>query len=414
VRDRGLNLPDCSRTAKKYLNENRSRLQRRLEVGSSFSIPDPRPIDRLGLIGAGLMGQAIAVEALKANIPVWLYDIDPDRLAQIGDDLSAQFPADMVHTVSSMNQLADCDLVIESIAERIDLKKQVYEQLIPHLGPDAILATNTSTIPLGSLAAAAHLSDPSWQKRFLGVHFFHPVGQRPLVEIIPTDATSPETVAAAIDFVYRVGKNPLWVGDRAGFVVNRLLHPYLTEAMALLLESVAPERIDQAMCDAGMEKGPLRLADEIGLDTVLDGGRVLFAEFGDRINPSPLLIRLYKSGRWGVKTGSGFYCYDSTCGDEEPAIDEETARQIDFWRGEPKEYDDRMIVERLWGAMLLEGARLLHEQVVESSDEIDLAVWFGLGFPQAEDGLFGWARSDDWSPPKEWSPEMVSLLNRYI
>ena len=128
-----------------------------------------------------------------------------------------------------------------------------------------------------------------------------------MVEIIPTGSTSLATVARAIDFVDMLGKNPLWVGDRAGFVINRLLHPYLTEAMALLLDSVAPERIDRVMRDAGMDKGPLRLADEIGLDTVLDGGRVLFAELGDRINPSPLLIRLYKSGRFGLKTGSGFY-----------------------------------------------------------------------------------------------------------
>ena len=228
------------------------------------------------------------------------------------------------------------------------------------------------------------------------MHFFHPVARRPLVEVIPGDRTSRDTLGRVVGLVRAIEKYPLWVGDRPGFVVNRLLHPYLTEAMTLLLEGVAPERIDRVAVAAGMDKGPLRLADEIGLDTVLDGGRVLLEAYGARIQPSPLLIGLYKSGQLGVKTGAGFYRYAQGAETTVPTLDPTTAERIAFWRREVKTYSDEAICARLWLGMLLEGVRLLDEAVVGSPEEIDLAVLFGLGFPLAIGGLFAWAASIGW------------------
>ena len=193
--------------------------------------------------------------------------------------------------------------------ETLPAKLQLYAQLQRHLGPQTILASNTSTIPLQRLGRG--LADAS---RFCGLHFCHPVQQRPLVEIVCGPQTSDATIAAAVAHARRIDRMPMVVQDGPGFVVNRLLFPYLNEALELLREGVPAESIERAAAEFGMTIGPLRLMDEIGLDTTLQAAWVLGAAFPERVVSSPLLVSLVKAGRLGQKTGAGFFSYRGPTG----------------------------------------------------------------------------------------------------
>ena len=282
-----------------------------------------RPIRSVGIVGAGIMGTAIAIEHVKHGIPVVLMDKSPEALRQAavmaGDELATakQRWRQVLNQPIAYTQntdLSGCDLVLESIVEKRAAKQTVYSQLNPHLPHSAILATNTSTIPIARLAAGQ--ADPG---RFCGLHFCHPVWLRPLVEVIPGPATTPETVAAVVAHVCMLGKLPLVVADGPGFVVNRLLMAYLNEALAMVTAGVPIERIDAAMVQFGMPLGPLEILDEIGLDTALQSGVVLQEVYTERSPGSELLVRLVKREQFGMKAGAGFYTYpgknpNPTCG----------------------------------------------------------------------------------------------------
>ena len=248
-----------------------------------------RPIRSVGIVGAGIMGTAIAIEHAAHSIPVVLMDKSPEalrRAAATGGRSNWQRPNGAAAQISPPQPIAytlddadlgGCDLVLESIVEKRPAKQALYAQIKPRLADRAILATNTSTIPIARLAAG--MADPS---RFCGLHFCHPVRLRPLVEVIPGPATSPETVAAVVAHAISLGKLPLVVADGPGFVVNRLLLTYLNEALAMVIAGVPIQQIDAAMIEFGMPLGPLELLDEIGLDTALQSGIVLAEVFGER------------------------------------------------------------------------------------------------------------------------------------
>jgi 3-hydroxyacyl-CoA dehydrogenase len=355
-----------------------------------------RPIRSVGIVGAGIMGTAIAVEHALHAVPVVLMDKSPEALRHAATVAAGELAAversgerlplrqTIAYTLNDAD-LGGCDLVLESIVEKRPAKQAVYAQIRPHLADRAILATNTSTIPIARLSAG--LADPA---RFCGLHFCHPVRLRPLVEVISGPATSPETLAAVLAHAISLGKLPLVVADGPGFIVNRLLLAYLDEALAMVTDGVPIPKIDAAMVEFGMPLGPLELLDEIGLDTAFQSGVVLAEIFGERSRGSELLVRMVKAQQYGMKAGAGFYTYpekipNPTCGEIAMAL-RPSGRSDGEGRADPV-----VIAERLLRPMSAEAARMLAEKKVASAWQIDLAVIFGLGFPFWRGGLLWWS-----------------------
>jgi 3-hydroxyacyl-CoA dehydrogenase/enoyl-CoA hydratase/3-hydroxybutyryl-CoA epimerase/3-hydroxyacyl-CoA dehydrogenase/enoyl-CoA hydratase/3-hydroxybutyryl-CoA epimerase/enoyl-CoA isomerase len=375
----------------------------RRDTGIDYAGVEPRPIRSVGIVGAGMMGTAIAATCVKADLPVVIADADeralraaPGRIAQelaqqteSSDTQCAERVGRLVEPTADAARLARCDLVLESVVETVPGKQEVYARLAPHLAEATILASNTSTIPIGRLAAG--LPDPG---RFCGIHFFHPVRHRSLVEIVRGPKTGDATIAAAVGHAKRIQKMPIVVEDGPAFLVNRLLLPYLIEAMDLLLDGASIDQIERAATEFGMAIGPLRILDEIGIDTVVNAGRVLWQAFPERIVASPLLITMYKKGRLGRKSGAGFFSYASETAWDGPSRPDPSVEQlIAQWARPPQPLTAETITHRLILPMVLEATRLLEEGKVRHPGDIDLAVLFGLGFPASRGGLLYWADS---------------------
>jgi 3-hydroxyacyl-CoA dehydrogenase len=352
-----------------------------------------QPIRSVGVIGAGIMGTAIAVEHAAHSIPVVLMDKDSDALrraaATAATELTAiersgrALPQNPITYTLDDTDLRNCDLVLESIIESRPVKQAIYAQIKSHLADGAILATNTSTIPIARLTTGQ--KDPS---RFCGLHFCHPVRQRPLVEVIPGSATSPSTMATILVHAITLGKLPLIVADGPGFIVNRLLLTYLNEALALVIMGVPIQQIDAAMVEYGMPMGPLELLDEIGLDTALHSGIVLGEVLGEPSAGSELLVKLVKGRQYGTKSGKGFYNYPTKA--PNPICNEIAAALRTSWATKRVDELDRASVpQRLLRPMLAEATRMLAEKRVDAAWQIDLAMIFGLGFPLWRGGLIG-------------------------
>ena len=280
----------------------------------------PKPIKSVGVFGAGIMGAGIAAACLKRELPTTITDSRHESLAsgvqkvleEVSYNKATRGPdaqkmlkfAPLINATTVDAEFARLDLVIEVIVENAQAKQELYARIEPLLKPQTILASNTSAISIALLASK--LKHP---ERFVGIHFFNPVRRMPLVEVIRGRDTSDETVATAVAYAKAIGKSPIVVHDGPGFLVNRLLLPYMNEALELVLEGVEIKQVEAAAKEFGMPMGPMTLYDVVGIDTAYFAGQVMHAAFPDRIIESTLLSAMVKAGRLGQKTGVGFYSY---------------------------------------------------------------------------------------------------------
>lgn len=280
-------------------------------------------INKVGVVGSGTMGSGIAQLIASNDMQVCLLDITKDtadlalqkmekalRRLVSRDRITADEADKIVsaiHTTENYADLQGAQMVIEVVSEDLDIKKGVFEKIEKNTDEGSIIATNTSTLPVTELAMRTGRPE-----RVVGIHFFNPASVMKLTEIVQTEKTSPETMKRAMDFVKGLGKYPIVVKDRAGFVVNRILLPMINEAVFALEEGVASAQdIDTAMkLGANHPMGPLSLADLIGLDVTLDVLSVLYQEFGDpKFRPAPLLKEMVRLSYLGRKSGRGFFEY---------------------------------------------------------------------------------------------------------
>ncbi len=353
------------------------------------------------VIGAGTMGGDIAAWCALHGMQVTLQDVNKNALASALGRAAKLFNKKLkdLHLVhSAMDRLVPdsqgegikrADLFIEAIVEKLEVKQQLFKALESKARPEAIFATNTSTIPLEEIGMA--LENP---KRLVGLHFFNPVAQMPLVEVVRGQSTSPEVFHSASAFVKHIQKLPLPVKSSPGFLVNRILLPYLIESV-LLVESGVPARtVDKAAVAFGMPMGPIELADTVGLDVCLYCAESLQPHYGGSIPET--LITLVKEKHFGCKTGQGFYHYRHGKRIPEKSI------QLNRL---PEDVIDRLIL-----SMLNRSVACLREQVVESGDLLDAGMIFGAGFPPFRGGPMHYIAAQGKTSLEQ---KLVALAERY-
>lgn len=356
---------------------------------------EPLRIERAGVLGAGVMGAGIASSFADRGVATRLFDLAPAALDAALLDHRAQIEkrrkrrrmqrhealaaSDRLDPAYSMDGFQNADLVIEAVAERLDVKQSVFQELARQVRPDCVLATNTSSLSVTEIAKG--VPNP---ERVVGMHFFNPVKRMPLVEVVLGKQTSREVALSVAALSVRLGKTPVLVQDVAGFLVNRLLGPYLDEAVRLFAAGAQARQIDRLMLDFGMPMGPLRLLDEVGLDIADHASQSLHAAYGVRMEPCRDLEAMRSPERLGKKTGRGFYLHPKSRKDKE-TLATDLSR---FQTGRSAErLPEPEIVDRLVLSMVNEGVRALEEGVVASATELDLATVFGMGFAPFRGGL---------------------------
>jgi 3-hydroxyacyl-CoA dehydrogenase/enoyl-CoA hydratase/3-hydroxybutyryl-CoA epimerase len=263
----------------------------------------------------------------------------------------------------------------------MDVKKSVLAELEEHVRDDCIICSNTSTFSITEMATA--LKKP---ERFVGMHFFNPVNRMPLVEIIPGAQTSKDSVNSAVALCQSLGKTPVVVGDCAGFLVNRILFPYLNEALHLIHEGLDFEYVDKVVKDFGMPMGPFVLNDEVGLDTACKAAKSIEAAYGERMKTLPHVGVLVEAGLLGRKSGKGFYIHEGKERKRNPEVDR--LMGLETKGAQPS---DGEIIDRLMLAKVNEAARCLEEGVVEKPEYLDMAMILGTGFPPFRGGPLRYA-----------------------
>jgi 3-hydroxyacyl-CoA dehydrogenase/enoyl-CoA hydratase/3-hydroxybutyryl-CoA epimerase/3-hydroxyacyl-CoA dehydrogenase/enoyl-CoA hydratase/3-hydroxybutyryl-CoA epimerase/enoyl-CoA isomerase len=314
------------------------------------------------------------------------------KVMQSRIDIKRMTPEEMIaalgrlSTTTLLAPFADRDVVIEAVIEDEKTKVQLYRELQPFLKPDAILASNTSTISITRMAQAV-----ARPENFAGMHFFNPVDRMQLVEVIRGEKTSDQTVVTLVALAKKIGKTPIVVRDCPGFLVNRILFPYMNEALALLEEGAGPREIDKAATAFGMPMGPITLHDIVGLDTALYAGRVVNTAFADRARNTRILDELVAAKRLGQKSGAGFYSYaKGSRGSDDPAFEAILQR---CRTGPPRTFGAEEITDRLFLPMLTEASRVLSEGIVREPGDVDMGLILGIGFPAFKGGILRWADS---------------------
>ena len=377
---------------------------------SSF---EPLPVDKIAIIGAGFMGAGIASIAVQHGSLVRLKDADHSRVAKgyaaVRDVLRERLTKKQITKVQYSDYMAlvggtvdysgfgNVDLVIEAVFEDLAVKHQVLRETEAAIRPDAIFATNTSTIPIALIAQAS-----SRPERVLGMHFFSPVHKMPLLEVITTPEVHPQVVATTVAYGKRLGKTVIVVNDGPGFFVNRILSPYINEAGILLDQGVAVDLIDKALVDFGFPVGPITLIDEVGLDVAVKAGKIMAEAFPERMQPANSIQAVVTAGRYGRKSQKGFYTYDKDGkkGDVDPSVyalflapgSIPIAKTITVPNASDAPQRDDMpaaqIQQRTVLAMLNEAARCLSDGIIKSPRDGDVGAVFGIGFPPFRGGPF--------------------------
>jgi 3-hydroxyacyl-CoA dehydrogenase/enoyl-CoA hydratase/3-hydroxybutyryl-CoA epimerase/3-hydroxyacyl-CoA dehydrogenase/enoyl-CoA hydratase/3-hydroxybutyryl-CoA epimerase/enoyl-CoA isomerase len=327
--------------------------------------------------------------ALARGVQGVLNEVAYNKQLKAADVKRAVELAPLVNGTTSDAELCRAELVIEAIIERPDAKQQLFARIEPLLPNDAILCSNTSTIPITQLAAG--LAHP---ERFCGLHFFNPVRQMPLVEVIRGEKTSDATIATAAAYARTLGKSPIVMNDGPGFLVNRLLLPYMNEAALLLSEGASIKDIERAAKNFGMPMGPFTLYDVVGIDVAVHAGRTMAAAFPDRVVAAPIVEKLFELGRKGQKAGGGFFDYAASKPGKPPkGIDSaEVAALVEQHRsGPPRKFSQEELTDRLFLPMLVEATRILEDKIVNDARDVDLGLILGIGFPPFRGGLFFWA-----------------------
>ena len=361
----------------------------------------PKPVQRVGVVGSGLMGSGIAAAHARSGFATAMVDVDNTRLAngmrlarevvagrikagratpQDLDEMLIRLNASTAHAI-----LADADVVVEAIPEDERAKTSLYRELAKVLRDDAILASNTSTISITRMTESA--PDPA---RFVGMHFFRPVDRMDLVEVIRGAKTSDETVKTIVALAKQIRKTPIVVKDCAGFLVNRILFPYMAESLLLLQEGVPMDAIDAAAVKFGMPMGPIALHDLVGLDTALYAGRVLAHAYPDRAVPTPLLEELVRAGHLGHKAGPGFRMHVGKQPEPNPML----AQILEKYRAGGKAPEGEEVTDRLFLPMLLEATRVLEGGIVRDPSDVDMGLILGTGFPPYRGGILRWCDTE--------------------
>jgi 3-hydroxyacyl-CoA dehydrogenase/enoyl-CoA hydratase/3-hydroxybutyryl-CoA epimerase len=391
-----------------------------LKQGAKRQIADtlrvkPAEVKRAAVIGGGTMGAGIAHALIRSNIDVRLIEVNSNamsaalsRIKKLVDDDVAAGRIDRLAARNAMNRLAPStdwtglhlvDFVIEAAQEEINAKREIFARLDRLTRPDAVLATNTSSLSITQMAAAT--GSP---QRVVGMHFFNPVSKMPLVEVVRTDLSHDEPLATTAVLASRLGKTPLLVRDAPGFLVNRILTPYLAEALAVAGEGFPIDQIDAALKEWGMPMGPFELLDTIGLDVAAHVLKTLGAVLHDP-PPMPQALQLALDRKWlGDKTGRGFYEHDAKQ-TRTKALVVNSELQRALWpfgvpagstvdshsSGTPGEGHE--LAWRLVLPMVNEAAHVLEERITDSADAIDLATVLGLGLAPFRGGLIQFANT---------------------
>ncbi|NIU32334.1 MAG: hypothetical protein GWN82_16960 [Gemmatimonadetes bacterium] len=362
---------------------------------------EPRSVESIGVVGAGTMGGGIAQLAAYHDLRVRMKDIEHGAVTgglrharslfekAVRRGKLARREADrkleLVSGGLDYGGFGTVDLVVEAVAEKMEVKRTVLREVEARAAEGCVLTTNTSSLSVDEMAEA--LERP---ENFGGMHFFNPVHKMPLVEVVRGRETSDRTVATIYALVLELGKVPVVVRkDGPGFLVNRILGPYLNEAGWLLADGARVEDVDDAAEAFGMPMGPIRLVDEVGIDVARHAGRTLHEALGDRLEPSPPLVAVGDTDRLGRKGGLGFYRYDD--GDAKGADPEIYDVLGDAVPAERTSIDQREIRSRLVLVMMNEAARVLDEGIVASAADVDLGMIMGTGFPPFRGGLLRFA-----------------------
>jgi 3-hydroxyacyl-CoA dehydrogenase/enoyl-CoA hydratase/3-hydroxybutyryl-CoA epimerase len=303
----------------------------------------------------------------------------------------------LISAATDFTGFSHADVVIEAATENLELKCKIFQELEKHVRPDAIIATNTSSLTIDSMSPC--LKHP---ERFVGMHFFNPVAKMPLVEVVAGKHTSKETLATTVDFCRKLGKSPIVVGDCHGFLVNRIFMMGANEMMRMCGEGYSPITLENEVLDFGMPMGPFELADEVGIDVIYKVSEIFEKAYGERMEPAPLLKLMAEQGLYGKKSGAGFYLYK----DKKRLFNPAAQDILSSLNKETKTPDEAEIKPRFLYTMINEAARCLEEKIITRPDYLDLALIMGIGFPPFQGGLLRYA-------DREGIPHIVETLKRF-
>ncbi|UPQ87184.1 fatty acid oxidation complex subunit alpha FadJ [Vibrio sinaloensis] len=355
---------------------------------------EPKTVSRAAVLGGGLMGAGIShVSVAKAKVPVRIKDVSNDGVLnalkynyKLFDKQRKRRILSKAELQSKMLQLSGgtdfttfnhTDMVIEAVFEDLALKQQMVADVETHAKPSTIFATNTSSLPIHQIAEKAQRPE-----NVVGLHYFSPVEKMPLVEVIPHQGTSDETISTAVDFARKQGKTPIVVKDCAGFYVNRILAPYMNEAAQVLMSGEPIEQLDTALLNFGFPVGPITLLDEVGVDIGAKIMPILVAELGERFQGPDVFDKLLNDDRKGRKSGKGFYTYKG----KKKEVDKSVYKLLGL-TPESKMAEKEMAM-RCVLPMLNEAVRCLDEGIIRSPRDGDIGAIFGIGFPPFLGGPF--------------------------